>query len=192
MKSLVRLLRPTFAAALAALAVGPVPAHAANDFAQKPEVYICPNSTGNAVECYLEAVRHLYTMCRQVKSIEILEFGYALAEEGVNSAKTEYCVDKHKLSITRYYQAALRAATQSSVAVETLRALQDFWQKSLVELKWHPPESDDEYKARVATPYDVFTQRAEAVRAALASARTAVASKPAPAKSTAVAAKPAN
>ncbi len=195
MTSLSRSLPVVAAAALAALASGP--AVAANDFAQKPEIYICPNSTGGAVECFLDAVPHLYTMCRQVKSIEIIEFGYEQAEQGVNGAKSEYCVDKHKASITRHYQAALREATQSRVAVETLRALHDYWQKSLVELKWQAPESDDQYKTRVAKPYDTFRERAEAVRTALANAHASLAAKssskrkPAVAKA-AVATKPAN
>ena len=64
-----------------------------------------------ALDCYLDAVVHLYTMCRHVKSIEIIEFGYEKSQEGVNGAKSEYCVDKQKLNITRPYQAALREAT---------------------------------------------------------------------------------
>ena len=60
------------------------------------------------VDCYLDAVAHLYTMCRNVKSIEIIEFGYEKSTEGTNGAKTEYCVDKHRLSMTRPYQAALQ------------------------------------------------------------------------------------
>jgi len=169
------------------MALVPDAAVAANDFAQKPEIYICPNSHGGALDCFLDAVPHLYTMCRQVKSIEILEFGYEQAEQGVNGAKSEYCVDKHKASITRHYQAALREATQSRAAVETLRALHDYWQKSLVELKWHAPESDDQYKTRVAKPYETFRERAEAVRAALAEARAPVAAKSSPKRQPAVA-----
>ena len=55
-----------------------------------------------------DAVAHLYTMCRHVKSIEIIEFGYEKSTEGINGAKSEYCVDKQKLNMTRPYQAALR------------------------------------------------------------------------------------
>src|SRR5215212_503544 len=70
--------------------------------APKPETYLCPDALGGrAVDCFLNAVEHLYTMCRQVKSIEIIEFGYEKAEEGVNGAKSSYCVDKHKLSMSR-------------------------------------------------------------------------------------------
>ena len=65
------------------------------DFVPKADTYICPDATGGAVDCYLQAVSHLYTMCRNVKSIEIIEFGYAKSDEGVNSAKTEYCIEKH-------------------------------------------------------------------------------------------------
>jgi hypothetical protein len=151
----------------------PSPARAAEfvpnpSFAPKADTYICPNSTGGAVDCYLDAVPHLYTMCRQVKSIEILEFGYEKSTEGTNGAKSEYCVDKHKLSMARPYQAALKEAVPNSAAVDGLRALQDLWLKSLVELKWHPGETDEQYKARVVQPYEIFKERANAVRAVIA------------------------
>jgi len=37
---------------------------------------------------------HLYTMCRHVKSIEIIEFGYEKSTDGFNGAKSEYCMIK--------------------------------------------------------------------------------------------------
>ena len=86
-----------------------------------------------AVDCFLNAVDHLYTMCRHVKSIEIIEFGYEKSEEGVNGAKSEYCVDKQKINITRPYQAALREATGSKAAVDDLRALYELWMKAIAE-----------------------------------------------------------
>jgi hypothetical protein len=149
--------------------------------APKPDTYLCPNATGGAVDCFLDAVGHLYTMCRQVKSIEIIEFGYEKSAEGVNGAKSEYCVDKHRLSITRPYQSALREATGSRAAVDGLRSVYDLWQKALAELKWNPGETDAEYKARVAKPYAVFDEHAGLVRAALAAGRGA-ATAAAPAK----------
>jgi hypothetical protein len=127
--------------------------------------YICPNADGKpALDCYFDAVQHLYRMCSHVKSIEIIEFGYEKSEEGVNGAKSEYCVDKQKLNITRPYQAALREASISTQAVEGVRSLQEFWLDSLAQLKWKPGESDSEYKARVASPYDVFLVRIEGIR----------------------------
>ena len=143
------------------------PAARAAEFVPKAETYLCPHSTGGAVDCYLHAVEHLYTMCRQVKSIEIIEFGYEKSAEGTNGAKSEYCVDKHKLSMARPYQAALKEATPNPKVVDGLRALQDLWLKSLAELKWIPGESDEQYKARVAKPYEIFSERAIAVRAVL-------------------------
>jgi hypothetical protein len=107
-------------------------------------------------------------MCRQVKSIEIIEFGYEQSTESTNGAKSEYCVDKHRLSITRPYQSALREATPNRTAVDNLRALQELWLKSLAELKWVAGESDEQYKTRVAKPYELFSERAGAVRAVLA------------------------
>lgn len=134
----------------------------------KAETYLCPATDGTkAVDCFLNAVEHLYTMCRQVKSIEIIEFGYGKSEEGVNGAKSEYCVDKHKLSMTRPYQAALREATGSSGAVSGLRTLHELWLKALADLKWVPGETDDQYKARVSKPYSVFSEHASLVRVAL-------------------------
>jgi hypothetical protein len=146
-----------------------VPAAASSaEFVPKADTYLCPDSTGGAVDCYLHAVTHLYTMCRQVKSIEIIEFGYERSTEGTNGAKSEYCVDKHRLSITRPYQSALREATPNRTAVDGLRALQELWLNSLAELKWVAGESDEQYKARVAKPYELFSERASEVRAVLA------------------------
>ena len=151
-------------------AVVPMTAHAAES-APKPDTYLCPHATGGAVDCFLHAVEHLYTMCRQVKSIEIIEFGYEKSAEGANGAKSEYCADKHRISITRPYQLALREATPSRTAVDGLRAMYAVWLKALAELKWVPGESDDEYKARVAKPYDMFSERSGAVRAMLAASK---------------------
>ena len=127
--------------------------------------YICPNADGKpALDCYFDAVQHLYRMCSHVKSIEIIEFGYEKSEEGVNGAKSEYCVDKQKLNITRPYQAALREASISTQAVEGVRSLQEFWLDSLAKLKWTPGETDADYKARVASPYDAFRERIEGIQ----------------------------
>ena len=127
--------------------------------------YVCPNTDGKGgLDCYFDAVQHLYTMCRHIKSIEVIEFGYEKSEEGVNGAKSEYCVDKQKLNITRPYQAALREASISTQAVDGVRSLQEFWLDTLVKLKWKPGESDDEYKARVARPYDDFRERIDGIR----------------------------
>jgi hypothetical protein len=169
------------------VAVVPFSARSA-EFVPKADTYICPNATGGAVDCYLDAVAHLYTMCRQVKSIEIIEFGYEKSTEGTNGAKSEYCVDKHRLSMARPYQAALREATPSREAVDRLRGLQDLWLKSLAGLNWVPGETDEQYKARVAKPYETFRERATAVREALP---VAAAKAAAPAADKGKAAKPA-
>jgi hypothetical protein len=159
------------AAGLATLAALPASALAQKgEFVPRPDTYICPNAaTPGAVDCFLNAVEHLYTMCRQVKSIEIIEFGYEKSDEGVNAAKSEYCVDKHKLSMTRPYQAALREATGSRSAVDRLRELHEHWLHSLQALKWKPGETDDDYKSRITRPYEAFKERAAAVRDAVQS-----------------------
>ena len=52
--------------------------------------YICPTMhTGSGTACFLEAIPQTYTMCRHIKSIEVIEFGLMGAQEGVNGAKTE-------------------------------------------------------------------------------------------------------
>src|SRR5436309_11567536 len=102
----------------------------------KVDPYICPTTAqGSGTECFLEAVPQTYTMCRQIKSIEIIEFGLTGAQEGVNGAKTESCIDKHKLTMARPYEAALREAARSKEQVEHLRELYDFWLESLLKLK---------------------------------------------------------
>jgi hypothetical protein len=34
-------------------------------FTPKPDTYLCPDATGGAVDCYLQAISHLYTMVPQ-------------------------------------------------------------------------------------------------------------------------------
>jgi hypothetical protein len=132
----------------------------------KVDPYICPTTAkGSGVECFLEAVPQTYTMCRQIKSIEIIEFGLKGAQEGVNGAKTEYCIDKHKLSIARPYQAALREGARSTELVQSLRQLYDVWLESLVKLTPAVDEADEGYKQRVIGPYAEFDERIKAIRA---------------------------
>jgi hypothetical protein len=117
------------------------------DPAPKPETYLCPHSDGTAIDCFLNAVDHLYTMCRHIKSIEIIEFGYEKSDEGVNGAKTAYCIDKHNLTMTRTYQSAVTQAGKNRTVVEAMRSLREYWFASLAALKWVPGERA-QYKAR--------------------------------------------
>ena len=143
-----------------------VPGASAQKF-QPGSPYICPNTSDTGLDCYLDAVVHLYRMCMHVKSIEIIEFGYEKSAEGTNGAKFDYCVDKHRLSIARPYQSALKEAVPSRGAVDGLRALQELWLSSLAAIKWIHGETDEQYKARVAKPYELFSERATAIRAVL-------------------------
>jgi hypothetical protein len=179
-----RLLLVVFAIAASAFA----PSAPAQKF-QPGSVYICPNNSDTGLDCYLDAVRHLYTMCRHIKSIEVIEFGYAKAQEGVNGAKSEYCIDKQKINITRPYQAALLEATTSKDAVSGLRTLQQLWLEALGGLTWKADESDAEYKSRVERPYVAFVEWSDAIRKAVATAPKAPAATPAKAKATAAPAK---
>lgn len=156
------LLAAAFVAAFAVL-----PAHAETIGGNPGPQYnfVCPNADGKGpLDCYFDAVAHLYTMCKHVKGIEIIEFGYDKSTEGVNGAKSEYCMDKQKLNITRPYQAALREASISKQAVEGMRSLQEFWLQTLAALKWRPGEADADYKARTAQPYEDFRARIEGIR----------------------------
>lgn len=146
--------------------------------------YICPtarNSSGT--DCFFEAVPQTYTMCRQIKSIEILEFGMAGAQEGVNGAKTEGCIEKHKRLIARPFQAALREAGRNKVRAQGLHKLYGTWTDSLAKLIPGPEESDEGYKRRVARVYGDFNEQIQTLRepppAAVAAAKPAAKKKPA-------------
>jgi hypothetical protein len=135
--------------------------------------YVCPHSDGKpALDCYFDAVQHLYTMCRNVKSIEIIEFGYDKSTEGTNGAKSESCLDKQKQNIAPPYKAALKEAGKSKPVQEALRGLQESWLSAMSGLGWHSGESDADYKTRVARPYEEFTQRIETIRTSLAEVET--------------------
>ena len=126
----------------------------------KVDPYICPTKTqGSGIECFLEAIPQTYTMCRHIKSIEIIEFGLNGAQEGVNGAKTESCIEKHKLTMTRPYQAALREAARNKDEVTGLRKLYDTWLESLAKLMPARGESDEGYKRRVIDPYGEFNEQ---------------------------------
>src|SRR6185295_2762003 len=163
-----RLLRLLLALTASAAVAAAAPALAQKaDPAPKPETYLCPHSDATAIDCYLDAVDHLYTMCRNVKSIEIIEFGYEKSDEGVNGAKTSYCIDKHGITLKRIYQGAVREAGKNKAVVEALHSLHDYWAASLTGLKWVPGESDAQYKARTNEPYGIFRERSTLVRSAL-------------------------
>ena len=165
MSNRIRLLVATFALAACVAA----PAASAQKF-QPGSNYICPNQSDSGLDCYLDAVNHLYTMCRHIKSIEVIEFGYEKAQEGVNGAKSGYCVDKQKANITRSYQAALTEATPSKDAVNGLKTLQQLWLEALAGLTWKAGESDEDYKNRVSRPYVAFVEWSDAIRKAVATA----------------------
>jgi len=131
----------------------------------KVDPYICPTKVhGSGLDCFLEAVPQTYTMCRQIKSIEIIEFGLSGAQEGVHGAKTEYCIDKHKLLIVRPYQAALREGAKKKEIVQGVRKLYDVWLESLAKLVPASGETDEAYKERVARPYAEFNEQIQAIR----------------------------
>ena len=133
--------------------------------------YVCPHADGQpALECFFDAVSHLYTMCRNVKAIEIIEFGYEKSTEGTNGAKSESCFDKQKQALAKTYQAAVKEVKKSKRVVDGLHALQERWLAAMARLKWHDGESDDDYKARVAKPYDEFKDDIASIRTVVATA----------------------
>ena len=170
------------ATALAFAAVAFAPAASAQKF-QPASNYICPNSSSTGLDCYLDAVRHLYTMCRHIKSIEVIEFGYEKSQEGVNGAKSDYCIDKQKANIAQPYKAALSEASASKDAVKGLNTLQQLWLEAMIGLRWKTGETDDDYKNRVARPYVAFVEWSDSIRAAVASAPKAPVAAGAAAKS---------
>lgn len=131
--------------------------------------YICPHADGaGALDCYFDAVVHLYTMCRNVKAIEILEFGYEDSREGINNVKYEYCLDKQKQNIAKPYVAALKEARISKQAAEGIRSLHEFWLAAMQRIRWNRGETDDAYKTRVTRVYDEFKEKIEGIRTIVA------------------------
>ncbi len=170
--------------ALFALAAGA--AHALD----KVDPYICPTKTqGTGLECFLEAVPQTYTMCRHVKAIEVIEFGLTGAQEGTNGAKTESCIEKHKILITRPYQAALREAARNKDEVVGLRKLYDTWLASLAKLVPVKGESDEGYRQRAIGPYGEFNEQIATIRTLDSKPPVVVAAPAAKAKSNAKPAK---
>jgi hypothetical protein len=142
--------------------------------------YVCPHADGKPpLECFLDAVPHLYTMCRNVKSIEIIEFGYEKSTEGTNGAKSESCLDKQKQNIARPYQAALKDAKKSKPMTERLQRLHEVWLAALTQLMWKSGESDEEYKARVAKPYEAFNEHIASIRTVATETTTVTEASPA-------------
>lgn len=128
--------------------------------------YVCPHADGKpALDCYFDAVVHLYTMCRDVKAIENIEFGYEKSTEGTNGAKTDYCLDKQKENIRKPFLGALKQARISREAEASLQALQKTWLSALANLQWRHGESDAAYRSRVVQPYHEFDDRIAAIRA---------------------------
>ena len=162
-----------------------LPAGAANAL-DKVDPYICPTKTqGTGIECFLEAIPQTYTMCRHIKHIEILEFGLNGAQEGVHGAKTESCIDKHKLSMTRPYQAALREAARNKDEVVGLRKLYDTWLESLAKLAPTVGESDEGYRRRVIDPYGEFNEQIKNILSIADRPPVVATPKPAPKKKSA-------
>lgn len=127
--------------------------------------YVCPHADGEpALDCYFDAVVHLYTMCRDVKAIENIEFGYSKSTEGTNGAKTEYCLDKQKENIRKPFLAALKQARISRQVESALKDLQQVWSSALANLQWRYGESDAAYKSRVVQPYEEFNDRITGIR----------------------------
>jgi hypothetical protein len=163
----------TVAALAAALVTSPGRAEMIGGNPGPEHNYVCPHSDGKtALDCYFDAVQHLYTMCRNVKSIEIIEFGYDQSTEGTNGAKSESCLDKQKQNIASPYKAALKEAGKSKQAQEALHGLQESWLSAMRGLGWHSGESDADYKTRVAKPYEEFTHRIDTIRTSLAEVDT--------------------
>ena len=169
-----RINRTTLAAlcALALPASAFAPAAAAETIGGNPGPqynYICPHADGGSgLDCFFDAVQHLYTMCRNVHSLEIIEFGYENSQEGVNAAKYESCVDKQKLNMARPYQAALKESRISKQVTEAVQSLHEFWLQALQHIRWNRGETDEQYKERVnVQPYNDFRDKIAGIQTIL-------------------------
>jgi len=164
------------ATALAALAVAPASAQKMIGGNPGPAYnYVCPNADGAPpLDCYFDAVRHLYTMCRHVKSIEIIEWGFEKAQEGVNDAKSTSCIEKQRGNMAKPYQAALKEAALSKQAVDGVKSLNEAWQHALADLKWRKDETNDDYLTRTVTPYMDFEERIDGIRLIVDTVRSRV------------------
>jgi len=178
------------ATALAALAVAPASAQKMIGGNPGPAYnYVCPNADGAPpLDCYFDAVRHLYTMCRHVKSIEIIEWGFEKAQEGVNDAKSNSCIEKQRGNMAKPYQAALKEAALSKQAVDGVKSLNEAWQYALGDLKWRKDETNDDYLTRTVTPYMDFEERIDGIRLIVETVRSRV--RPLPAQAPAKPAAP--
>ena len=180
----------TAAAALAALVVAPASAQKMIGGNPGPAYnYVCPNADGAPpLDCYFDAVRHLYTMCRHVKSIEIIEWGFEKSQEGVNDAKSNSCIEKQRGNMAKPYQAALKEAALSKQAVDGVKSLNEYWQYVLSDLKWRKNETNDDYLTRTVTPYMDFEERIDGIRLIVETVRSRV--RPLPAQAPAKPAAP--
>ena len=164
------------AAALAALAVTPASAQKMIGGNPGPAYnYVCPNADGAPpLDCYFDAVRHLYTMCRHVKSIEIIEWGFEKSQEGVNDAKSNSCIEKQRGNMAKPYQAALKEAALSKHAVDGVKSLNEAWNYAIGDLKWRKGESNDDYLTRTVSPYMDFEERIDGIRLIVDTVRSRV------------------
>jgi hypothetical protein len=159
---------------LGSLGIAASPAQALD----KVDPYICPTmDKGSGTDCFLEAIPQTYTMCRHIKSIEVIEFGMAGSQEGVNGAKTDGCIEKHKLSVNLPYQAALRAA-RNPAETQGLRKLYATWLESMAKLHPTPGDTDEGYKERVIRPYAEFDSQIKSIHVLLDAPAPGVAKKP--------------
>ena len=184
------ILAATAVAALAALAAAPASAQKMIGGNPGPAYnYVCPNADGAPpLDCYFDAVRHLYTMCRHVKSIEIIEWGFEKSQEGVNDAKSNSCIEKQRGNMAKPYQAALKEAALSKQAVDGVKSLNEAWQYALGDLKWRKDETNDDYLTRTVTPYMDFEERIDGIKLIVETVRSRV--RPLPAQAPAKPAAP--
>ena len=143
-------------------------------FSEQPSAgFVCPNAdTLGATECFLDATEHLYTVCRHVKAIELIEYGFEKARDTINNTKSDYCRNKQKVSMPRYFEAALREAQNSSscATAHHINQLYAVWTASMIALKQLPDETEQEYQRRIDVPYRAFAAYKQHIRDTLVAA----------------------
>jgi hypothetical protein len=139
--------------------------------AQPSREFVCPDAKDKtAISCFLNATEHLYEVCANVKGIELSEFGYAHGEEGSNGFKSDFCRQKQRASLPRYFNEAMREAEKnySCEVIIDLAELYRSWGDWMSAIKPYPGESEASYQARAGAPEEIFQAYDSEIRAAMA------------------------
>ena len=83
-----------------------------------------------------------------------------------------------------FVKSVVGVGRKSKAMTEGLQRLHEVWLAALTQLMWKSGESDEEYKARVAKPYESFNEHIASIRTASTETTTAKEASPAKAAKT--------